>query len=338
MMIMMSSVSPDRPAEPFVLASLTADQVRASLEALVDLLADCVEGGASIGFLRPAEPDRLRRYWQGVADAVAAGERAVLTLHRQGLLVGSVQLGLAMPQNGGHRADLGKLLVHRRARGQGASRFLMRAAEAEARRRGRTLIVLDTEAGSLAEGIYRRLGYQESGRIPDFAVTPDGVLHPTVIFHKQLSAVTVRSASPEAPEAVALMNRLSAYLAETFGADGRAGFAAWAEWEDRKVFAMAECAGQAVGCGALLPRPEDPACAEIKRMFADPEYPGTGALVLQYLLDQARALGFGKVCLETRWANQRAIAFYQRHGFRPGPAFSPYQGRPECACLELSLV
>lgn len=170
---------------------LTADQILASLTDLTGVLADCIDGGASIGFLRSPEAGRLHQYWQGVAGAVAAGERVVLALSDAGGIVGSVQLGLAMPQNGPHRVDLGKLLVHRRARGQGLSRVLMQAAETEAYRRGKTLIVLDTEAGSLAEGLYRRLGYLEAGRIPDYALNPDGVLHPTVLFYKVLSPVSV---------------------------------------------------------------------------------------------------------------------------------------------------
>ncbi|WP_019645144.1 GNAT family N-acetyltransferase [Novispirillum itersonii] len=174
------------PAETLTAVWLTAEGLEAALMDYVDLLAACIDGGASIGFLLPVAQSRLEQYWRAVAVAVAADERRVLGLCLDGRLAGSVQLGLSMPQNGAHRVDLGKLLVHPWARGRGLSRLLMQAAEGEARRLGRSLIVLDTEEGSLAESLYPRFGYQEAGRIPDYACNPGGTLHPTVLFYKRL--------------------------------------------------------------------------------------------------------------------------------------------------------
>jgi GNAT superfamily N-acetyltransferase len=103
-----------------------------------------------------------------------------------GQVVGSVQLALCPKENGAHRAEVQKLFVHSSARGQGISSLLMGAAEAEARRRQRSLLVLDTLLGSHAENVYRHLGWTRAGEIPDFATTPDGELFPTVYYFKLL--------------------------------------------------------------------------------------------------------------------------------------------------------
>jgi hypothetical protein len=47
------------------------------------------------------------------------------------------------------------------------------AAEREAARLGRTLLVLDTETGSPADRLYRRLGWTAAGAIPGYALSAD---------------------------------------------------------------------------------------------------------------------------------------------------------------------
>jgi ribosomal protein S18 acetylase RimI-like enzyme len=97
-----------------------------------------------------------------------------------------VQFVHAWPPNQPHRADITKLLVHRDARGRGAGRLLMEAAEAAARADGKTLLVLDTVTDSSAYRLYQRLGWTEVGEIPDFALYPDGRLCATTVFYKRV--------------------------------------------------------------------------------------------------------------------------------------------------------
>ncbi len=89
--------------------------------------------------------------------------------------------------NARHRAEIQKLQVLSSFRGQGLSTRLMSAAEAFARANGRTTLVLDTEAGSLAESVYRKLGWQKVGEIPRYAATPDGQLIATAYYYKLLT-------------------------------------------------------------------------------------------------------------------------------------------------------
>lgn len=160
----------------------------ALIEGLAALTIDCVDGGASIGFMHPLAPASARAFWQRVAAAVAAGERALLVAEDAGGVVGTVQLVVGQPDNQPHRADLAKLQVHRRARRQGLAEALMRAAEALARDCGKTLLVLDTVSGSDADRLYTRLGWQRVGEIPDFALWPRGGPCPTTFFYKGVGA------------------------------------------------------------------------------------------------------------------------------------------------------
>jgi len=157
----------------------------AQIDELAGVLIDCVEGGASVSFMHPLPRDRAVAFWRRVAQGVAAGERAVLVAEDARGLCGTVQLVLDQPENQPHRADLSKLLVHRRARRQGLGEALMRAAEATARECGKTLLVLDTASGE-AERLYDRLGWTRVGVIPGYALLPQGGLCGTTVYYRNL--------------------------------------------------------------------------------------------------------------------------------------------------------
>jgi ribosomal protein S18 acetylase RimI-like enzyme len=159
----------------------------AQVDGLAGVLIDCVEGGASVSFMHPLPRDRAAAFWRRVGQDVAAGERALLVAEDARGLCGTVQLVLDQPENQPHRADLAKLLVHRRARRQGLGEALMRAAEATARECGKTLLVLDT-ANDEAERLYERLGWTRVGVIPDYALLPQGGLCRTTVYYRNLAS------------------------------------------------------------------------------------------------------------------------------------------------------
>jgi GNAT superfamily N-acetyltransferase len=158
----------------------------AQIDALAGVLIDCVEGGASVGFMHPLTRDRAVAFWRRVAQGVAAGERALLVAEDAQGMGGTVQLVFDLPENQPHRADLSKMLVHRRARRQGLGAALMRAAEATARECGKTLLVLDAVTGGDAERLYERMGWQRVGPIPGYALFPQGGLCSTTVFYRDL--------------------------------------------------------------------------------------------------------------------------------------------------------
>lgn len=156
--------------------------------ALADVLLDCVEGGASVSFMWPLPRDKALAFWRGVADGVRRNERVLLVAEdAQRRIVGTVQLVTALPDNQPHRADVAKMLVHRDARRQGVAQQLMDAVDAEARREGRTVLVLDTVTGGDAERLYQRAGWQRVGDIPNYALMPDGAFCSTTYYYKQLA-------------------------------------------------------------------------------------------------------------------------------------------------------
>ena len=157
------------------------------LRGLAQVLCDCVEGGASVGFMLPLSIERAEAFWRDVAAGVARGERALLVAEdASGAIVGTVQLVLAQPENQPHRADVAKMLVHRRARRAGLGAALMRAAEQVAAEEGKSLLVLDTVTGGDAERLYARLGWQRCGVIPGYALWPNGGLCATTVLFKPL--------------------------------------------------------------------------------------------------------------------------------------------------------
>ena len=153
---------------------------------LAAILVDAVESGASVGFVLPFSHGEASAWWRGLSEEVAAGHAVVFVVRVNGRAVGTAQLRLAQYPNQRHRADVAKVLVHRDARRHGIGRALMSAIEDAARRRGRTLLVLDTISGSDAATMYERLGWTRAGEIPTYAAMPDGTLAPTTYYFKEL--------------------------------------------------------------------------------------------------------------------------------------------------------
>jgi mRNA-degrading endonuclease toxin of MazEF toxin-antitoxin module/GNAT superfamily N-acetyltransferase len=166
-----------------------ADDAATCVEELADVLIDCVEAGASVGFMRPLPRDRALAFWRGVAAGVARGERVLLVAEEaEGAIVGTVQIIVAMPENQPHRAEVAKMLVRRSARRRGVAQRLMSALDEAARQAGKTVLVLDTVTGSDAERLYERSGWRRVGVVPEYALMPDGALRATTFFSKHLSA------------------------------------------------------------------------------------------------------------------------------------------------------
>lgn len=158
------------------------------LPELVALLQDTVDSGASVGFIPPLGEDEARQYWQGVFRNVKQGTHILLVAREDGCVVGSVQLELATKANALHRAEVQKLFVLQSQRRRGTGSALMQAIEQVAREYKRTLLVLDTREGDVAEKLYRKLGYHEVGVIPAYALNAHGELDGTIIFYKSLTA------------------------------------------------------------------------------------------------------------------------------------------------------
>ena len=165
---------------------IDATQAATHINQLMALLQNVVDDGASIGFIAPLPLDEAQAYWQGVFPAVAEGNKILLMAWQGNQLVGSVQLAMEPRRNGRHRAEVQKLMVHTSARGHGLGRQLMTEIERLARVHERSLIVLDTRCGDVADGLYQRLGYTQVGIIPNYAMSSAGHLTDTVFYYREL--------------------------------------------------------------------------------------------------------------------------------------------------------
>jgi ribosomal protein S18 acetylase RimI-like enzyme len=170
------------------ITTLSAAEAQAHLPQLHELLQDAVDSKASVGFLPPLAAAEAEQYWQSVFEAIEAGHRLLFVARRPGEadLLGTVQLDLATRPNSLLRAEVSKLLVHRRARRQGVARLLLQALETEARHLNRTTLILDTRHGDHAEQLYQGLGYQFVGAIPEYFINHDGKPHATAVYYKLL--------------------------------------------------------------------------------------------------------------------------------------------------------
>ncbi|QBE65018.1 GNAT family N-acetyltransferase [Pseudoduganella lutea] len=315
---------------------LTGNGVRAVAGELAEVLHACVGNGASVGFLPPFTQADARRFWQDVAAQVDAGARTLFVArNEEGIVRGTVQLALATPANGAHRAEVNKMLVHPGCRRLGIGRMLLQAAEARARALGRTLLVLDTWVGSGAQHLYAGLGYRTAGDIAHYAILEGSTLGATRVMYKVLvPPIDVAIADPASGDAVALMEELSGVLRTITGDDGNTSF----DPATCTLFAIARDAeGAAVGCGALRPLHGGAESgfgdiAEIKRMYARPGS-GAGAAVLAFLEAQAGARGYHGLWLETRKVNARAVRFYDAQGYLRIPNFGKYAGNDAAVCF-----
>lgn len=156
------------------------------LDQLADVLVNCVEGGASVSFMLPLTRARATDFWRKVAADAARGARILLVAEDADGICGTVQLILDLPENQLHRADLCKMLVHRRARRRGLGAALLEAAEQAARAAGRRLLVLDAVSGADGARLYERGGWVRVGEIPGYALYPAGGFCPTTYYYKDL--------------------------------------------------------------------------------------------------------------------------------------------------------
>lgn len=156
---------------------------------LVDLLAACVEGGASIGFLAPLARSEAEAYWRKIAGDLPGGNRALLVARESGRIVASAQLAFETRANGRHRAEVQKVMVLPSHRRRGIAARMMQQLEAAARARGVTLLFLDTsDSHAGARAFYEALEYVYVGGIPGYALDTHGTPERNAIFYKTLAA------------------------------------------------------------------------------------------------------------------------------------------------------
>ncbi|GAA0777313.1 GNAT family N-acetyltransferase [Roseibium denhamense] len=174
------------PPAPPVVYLLSDRQAYSAVPGLARLLIACLEDGAGIGFVLPLSVEDAEAFWRAKCEELTSGQSFMMVARQGADIAGVVMLCLAPQQNGSHRADVAKLMVHPDHRRKGLARKLMAAVDDLARAQTRWLLVLDTVTGDSAESLYPTCGYQKAGIIPDYAYGSHGQLDATTIFYKDL--------------------------------------------------------------------------------------------------------------------------------------------------------
>jgi len=165
------------------IAILEGDEARRRIPELALVLQDCVAKGASVSLMNPFSLAEAIGYFTDIAEAVARQEIILFAAIEKGRAVGTVQLHPTWKPNQPHRAEIAKMLVHSAHRKQGIGQKLLESAESEAKKKGYSLLTLDTASGD-AERLYTRVGYKMAGKIPNYALWPDGGYCDTVFYYK----------------------------------------------------------------------------------------------------------------------------------------------------------
>lgn len=189
------------PADEISIEPLAADPTPTDLDDLAHLLSAAVQAGAAVSFLSPLSHQHARAWWQSTLAALH--RRAVVLVARDRAsrrIVGTAQLQPAWAPNQPHRAEVCKVIVHPDVQRRGVARRLMGAIEDAARAGGFTLLTLDARADGPADRLYRALGWTFIGRIPGFALDPDGrTLHDDALFYKPVAPARNTGPVPAPP-------------------------------------------------------------------------------------------------------------------------------------------
>lgn len=204
---------------------------------------------------------------------------------------------------------------------------VVRADPADQRRRrvvptakGRQAVArLDDRSEERAAELLGRLGPSQRRRLDEALATAELLI--------RAATVTLQPVDVRAPEAVDAVRSYFAEIGERFGFDpgdaattDAAGLA-----PPHGVFLIARDGDTVAACGGV--QPHTSRIGEIKRMWVDPAWRGCGlgARMLAALEEQAAALGYREVYLDTNGTLVEAVAMYRRAGYT---AIARYNDNP----------
>ncbi|OAB40364.1 GNAT family N-acetyltransferase [Paenibacillus antarcticus] len=149
------------------------------VDELAALLIEVEEVGSSIGFLPSLGLSDARHYWMNILGP----EVILLVATINESIIGSVQLYINQKQNR-DQVEIAKLMIHPNYRQKGFGRLLMQKAALRAKQDAKSLLFLNTRAGDPTNQLYTSLGYIQVGRIPNYIMSIDRVLHATFVYYK----------------------------------------------------------------------------------------------------------------------------------------------------------
>lgn len=153
------------------------------------------------------------------------------------------------------------------------------------------------------------------------------------------SLLSIEAVDPQDPQALKLLAEAAiearALYPGLFAPDAPAP--GNAPLQAREVYLLAWRGGQPVGCGAL--RLRDAFTGEVRRMFVTrhARRDGVARALVERLEQQALALGYRHLVLETGHRQDPAIALYRSCGWRRIAAYGSHVGDPTSVCFGKAL-
>ncbi|MEJ2113704.1 MAG: GNAT family N-acetyltransferase [Flavobacteriaceae bacterium] len=140
----------------------------------------------------------------------------------------------------------------------------------------------------------------------------------------------------EDPDFINLVKSLNAYLAIVDGED-HAFYMQYNGLDHLKHVVVAYVEDLPVGCGSFKEFNKE--SIEIKRMYVNPDFRGTGIAfeILNALEVWAKELNYKKCILETGKRQVEAVSFYTKNEYSIIPNFGPYIGVDNSLCFKKEL-
>lgn len=155
---------------------------------LVQLLAEVIADGGSMGFFADVTTTELNKFWASEFSKVRSGVNVlVCAMDTEDICVAAGILTFETKENGRHRADVRKLMTHPQYRHMGIASQILARLEAIASERGVRLLSLRTKEGSAASVLYSRMGWTLMGSVPNYAVGPNRSLHSVSFYYKEMA-------------------------------------------------------------------------------------------------------------------------------------------------------
>ena len=147
----------------------------------------------------------------------------------------------------------------------------------------------------------------------------------------------IESVDVRDPAAQMLISRLQMELDRIYCAAGDPNFVIDDFVRLGGVFLVGRLNGRPVACGAI--RPLEPAVAEVKRMYVEPDVRGRGfgRRILAALEERAKLAGFAATRLETGDRQPEALRLYELAGYQRVGHYGIYRDNVHSVCLEKRL-
>ena len=133
---------------------------------LLSCWTDVTNAGGAVGFVPPVSRDDLAPALDWLLEGVHSGRDVLALLTVDDATAGFAVLVGSLSPLRRHWATVLRVQVHPTFQGRGLGRVLMTGVHDIARTRGLEFLRLTARGGTGVDGFYRRLGYQEHGRLP----------------------------------------------------------------------------------------------------------------------------------------------------------------------------